>query len=85
MDRSIEEQFDELEVEATAVEATRAMRAQSGVYQAGEYVSEEMFASWKMRVRGLLENVYGKDSQFLGEFITRIKNIVGHQLRDQEN
>lgn len=76
MNKLFKRRFEELEEQASQLEASTSLR--SGMFGYGEYVDDELLLSWKVKVRNLLSKVCGEDSQHFKQFeVAEDYGIVG--------
>ncbi|MGL1933127.1 MAG: hypothetical protein OCC45_15440 [Desulfotalea sp.] len=66
MSKKIAQHFERLELELTAVNATK--KNFDGGWVSGDIVDEELFISWKLRVKALFSMVCGENSQHFKAF-----------------
>ena len=67
MNKVIKRQFEELESQASQIEASKHSN-HSEMFGSGEYVDNDLLLSWKVKVRNLLSNLCGENSQYFKQF-----------------
>ena len=67
MNKVIARQFEELEEQASQVEASKRVH-DNGIFCGGEYVDDDLLLKWKVKVRSLLSKLCGEDSQYFKQF-----------------
>ena len=67
MNKVIARQFEELEEQASQVEASKRVQ-DNGIFCGGEYVDKDLLLKWKVKVRSLLSKLCGEDSQYFKQF-----------------
>jgi hypothetical protein len=63
----IARQFEELEKQASQVEASKETHHDE-MFGGGEYVDNDLLLKWKVKVRSLLSKLCGEDSQYFKKF-----------------
>lgn len=66
LNRIFKRQFEELEKQASQIEASKTYH--SNTLSSGEYIDDELFLSWNVKVRNLLSKVCGEESQYFKQF-----------------
>ena len=67
MKQVFKRRFEELEGQAAQVESSKKF-CQNGMSISGEYVDNNLFLGWKVKVKNLLSKVCGEDSQHFKQF-----------------
>jgi hypothetical protein len=67
LNKVIKRQFEELESQASQIEASKHSY-HSEMFGSGEYVDDALLLSWKVKVRNLLSNLCGENSQYFKQF-----------------
>ena len=67
MKQVIKRQLEELESQASQIEASKHSH-HSEMFGSGEYVDNDLLLSWKVKVRNLLSNLCGENSQYFKQF-----------------
>ncbi|MGM0593800.1 MAG: DUF4145 domain-containing protein, partial [Pseudomonadota bacterium] len=67
MNNKLEKRFNELSEEHQALMSSKARRNTS--FASGEFVDDELFTSWKVKVRNLLSLACGESSQHFQEYV----------------
>jgi hypothetical protein len=67
LNKVIARQFEELEEQASQVEASKRVH-DNGIFCGGEYVDDDLLLKWKVKVRSLLSKLCGEDSQYFKQF-----------------
>jgi hypothetical protein len=67
LNKVIARQFEELEKQASQVEASKEAH-HNEMFGGGEYVKNDLLLKWKVKVRSLLSKLCGEDSQYFKQF-----------------
>jgi hypothetical protein len=67
LNKVIARQFEELEKQASQVEASKEVH-HNEMFGGGEYVNNDLLLKWKVKVRSLLSKLCGEDSQYFKQF-----------------
>lgn len=67
MNKVIARQFEELEKQASQLEASKEVH-HNEVFGGGEYVDNDLLLKWKVKARSLLSKLCGEDSQYFKQF-----------------
>jgi hypothetical protein len=74
MDNKYKARFNELEDQLVEVERTR-YKPLNSIIKSAEYVSDELLDEWRIKVRNLIANACGKESEHYKGFIESEKHI----------
>jgi hypothetical protein len=67
LNKVIARQFEELDKQASKVEASKEVH-HNEMFGSGEYVDNDLLLKWKVKVRSLLSKLCGEDSQYFKKF-----------------